>query len=380
MRPYYQEPLATLYNGQVMNVLQCLPADSVQCVVTSPPYWGLRKYDGSQDCVWDGNKDCEHEWGGDILREAQRGGPSGTASEKQKSNAGTVDQMQEKRNCGNICAKCNAWRGAYGLEPTIELYIQHSVEILSEIKRVLRPDGICWWNVGDSYAGSGQGASENPEVVANAKEVYNVGKKHEKILNGIKPKDLCLIPERLAVALQEDGWWIRSRIVWAKSNPMPESVKDRPANAHETIWMLTKSARYYFDMEAVKEKANYPNEGKWSQTDNKGYQNNQDMAARKLHEYVNDMGRNIRDVWEINTQPFRDAHFAVFPETIPEKCILASTKPGDIVLDPFGGSGTTSAVAKRLNRKSIYIDVSEKYCNMAKKRISNVPLPMDLNV
>jgi site-specific DNA-methyltransferase (cytosine-N4-specific) len=149
---------------------------------------------------------------------------------------------------------------------------------------------------------------------------------------------------------------------------MPESVKDRPIDAYEHILMLTKSARYYWDMEAVREQANYPNEGKWSQTDNKNYQNNQGMAARKLHEFVNSESRNLRNVWTFPTQPYPEAHFATYPEELPERCIKAATKENDIVLDPFTGSGTTMKVAAELNRRAVGYEISEEYCKLTVER------------
>jgi len=392
------DPYVSIYQGNCLEVMATLPADSVQCVVTSPPYWGLRKYDGEQ-----------------VIKE---------------------------------------WGCAYGLEPTIELYVAHTVEILQAIKRVLRPDGICWFNLGDSYAGSQKGIGQDGKAYGGKKQQTCVGSIGLPVQEwgNLKPKDLCLIPFRVALAAQSDGWYIRSVIIWSKPNPMPESVKDRPTESHEYILMMTKSSKYYFDMEAVREpyqlsylpRMEYPRYSEFSKGNSGEY-------AVVNPEYNNTGGRNIRSVWEITTQPFSDAHFATFPEEIPRKCILASTsekgccskcgKPwvriiqngltahdgqtgstyekgttanrlallrqaarargqeysnesitlgwqpqcscnAEVVpctvLDPFGGSGTTSKVAKELNRKSIYIDVSEKYCAMARKRIETVTAPMDL--
>lgn len=322
-KPYYQDAYVTIYNKSCTDMNE-IPDESVQCVVTSPPYWGLRKYDGKQ-----------------IIPE---------------------------------------WGCAFGMEPTPELYIEHTIQILREIKRVLRDDGVVFWNIGDSYAGSGMGAANYPGDYP--KQNSNTGTLNVKGRAAyrddiIKPKDLCLIPERFAIAAQQQGWWVRSRIIWYKHNPMPESVKDRPTNAHETIWMLTKSKSYYWDIDAVREPMNYPDRIYSSDTSNHKTTQLKDIGNRStvgLHDgrtqYGNpELGRNIRDVWEISTKPYPEAHFAVFPEEIPRKCIMAATKSGDTVLDPFGGSGTTISVAKKLNRKGIMYDLSREYCELAVDRV-----------
>jgi DNA modification methylase len=231
-RPFINKILT----GDVISQLRLLPDEFVQCVVTSPPYWGLRRYAGEQEIAWGGDDKCEHEWGrllpchhpGQVPWEAKGRG----AAEGQLAPS------------GQYCQKCSAWRGAFGLEPTIELYVEHTVQILREIRRVLRKDGVCFWNIGDSYnagrtggwAGGKHGMSR-PEIAPQQSGVTDPG---------LKPKDLCMIPFRVALAAQADGWWVRMDIVWNKPNPMPESVTDRPTKSHEYILMLTKSGTHQY--------------------------------------------------------------------------------------------------------------------------------------
>lgn len=293
--------------------------ESVQCCITSPPYWGLRKYSGNQDLIWGGKTDCDHEWLENIQKPRHKAGETNPGKEYY-----TKDTNNWPTGKTNTCSLCGAWRGAYGLEPTPELYIQHTIEILREIRRVLRKDGVVFWNIEDSYAGSGSPGGD-----------YRDGKGGDDYLRpynrkggNLKPKDLCLIPFRVAIAAQEDGWWVRSVIIWSKNNPMPESVTDRPTESHEYILMLTKSARYYWDIEAVREAHSDISIAR-AEYETRRKSNN----GTKSHEYsvpanivkLNPNGRNLRSVWEFPTQPYKGAHFATFPEALPERCIKAAT-------------------------------------------------------
>ncbi len=312
-----------------------LPDESIQCVVTSPPYWGLRKYAGLPDLIWGGDKDCQHEWIDSSLPQ------SGGVGDYEVGRVGDAKarSASHEAKISNTCSLCGAWKGAYGLEPSPEMYVQHTVEILREIKRVLRKDGVCFWNVGDSYWGgkgqSGQGVSLNKPYhqTGGQKQTRPTDGKHTII----KPKDICLIPFRVALAAQEDGWWIRSVIIWKKPNPMPELVTDRPTESHEYILMLTKSDRYYWDAEAVRE----PLTLEQSQASLRSVISHQKLAERNLvrgdKEKHADLGawniskayaptgRNLRSVWTFPTQPYPEAHFATFPEALPERCIKAAT-------------------------------------------------------
>lgn len=260
-----------IMEGDALYALRLLPSNSIQCVVTSPPYWGLRDY---------------------------------------------------------------GIEGQIGLESTLPQFINSLVRIFSEVKRVLRSDGILWVNMGDGYtSGNRRYRAKDKKNPARAMAI------RPDTPEGLKPKDLQGIPWRLAFALQNDGWYLRSDIIWHKPNAMPESVKDRPTRAHEYLFMLTKSERYYYDYEAVKEPG------------------------------LNGKLRNRRSVWSINTQAFTEAHFATFPAQLVEPCILASTKPGDYVLDPFFGSGTVGVVCVKHQRRYIGIELHPEYVAMAAKRL-----------
>jgi DNA modification methylase len=306
--------LGKCHVGDALELLRQLPDSCVQCCVTSPPYWGLRDY-------------------------------------------GVAGQL--------------------GLEPAPEEYVAKMVAVFAEVKRVLRDDGTLWLNLGDSYAANGisglavKGDSSTLGGTANAAHTAQ----RKTVPAGLKPKDLVGIPWRVALALQADGWYLRSDVIWSKPNPMPESVTDRPTKSHEYIFLLSKSAKYFYDAEAVKEpcesgpsdvrkmEESLPRIGgkhkilvdplsKASSTTNIG----------RKRSVGNPDGRNCRSVWTIATCPYSGAHFATFPPAIPERCIKAGTKPGDVVLDPFMGSGTTGAVALRLGRQTIGFDLNPEYC------------------
>jgi DNA modification methylase len=407
-----------IINADVMDGLAQLADESVHCVVTSPPYWGLRDY-GAE--------------------------------------------------------------GQIGLEPTLAEHIDRLVQVFREVRRVLRQDGTLWLNYGDGYAGGGRGDGAD-----GSKQRTNAGSllPPKKITDGLKPKDLLMMPERLALALQADGWWVRARIIWHKPNPMPESVTDRPTKSHEHIWLLSKAPRYYYDAASISETSCQTDErpqarraralaeragltqdhldairavgvtdaGK-AQVTQSGYGKNDPAVARLAAEAKAALGgyyrefliggsRNARDVWTIATEPFPDAHFATFPTELAERCIKAGTsekgccaecgapwvretksefipqqdvsrekgvrghagqKPMDAsnswdgfprgttkrvttgwrpsctcnadvvpctVLDPFFGSGTTGLVADRLQRHAIGIELNPEYAAMAEKRIA----------
>jgi site-specific DNA-methyltransferase (adenine-specific) len=423
--------------GDALTVLKTMPEESVQCCVTSPPYWGLRDY-------------------------------------------GVVGQL--------------------GLEPTIELYIAHIVEVFREVRRVLKNDATLWLNMGDSYC-SDAGADRKPTTLAGARvpsgwtnraqphRVHALRKGKDKdpkrgasadsavisAVTGLKPKDLCMIPARVALALQADGWWLRSEIVWHKPNPMPESIRDRPTKSHEMLYLLSKSERYFYDADAIKEPttgsahdrarknraadgqktlptaerngvrpaferlgreglnsrmhqdrdANHSSERKvrapgvnpkaqkwpnaWSAEDGRhdGIGNGRFRPSgnkeRKLAGPANGrlethMGsgvpwppqirpkqnesfsaavvrtverRNRRTVWTIATKPFSGAHFATFPPKLIEPCILAGSRPGDVVLDPFGGAMTTALVAQEHGRDSVMIELKPEYVKMGDARLAD---------
>lgn len=417
----------TILHGDALSQLRQLPGDSIQCCVTSPPYWGLRDY-GLEPIVWDETVECEHEWG--VTFNLSRSRPDRSTGRKDHNGSGKfVDDIprgtQESKNArgaaltaGTFCVICGAWRGSFGLEPTPELYIQHAVQIFREVRRVLRGDGTLWLNLGDSYAGGGNGGGGSfakdgiraPKPGSNKNVPGRTGSrgvtvKSKRIPRGsgrwgggnlpavgdLKPKDLIGIPWRVALALQVDGWWLRRDIIWNKPNPMPESVADRPTTSHEYVFLLTKSARYYYDADAIKEPTQSgPSDirkmnqrlprigGKTLTSTDPLYKANKTTNIGKVRAVGSPDGRNARSVWTIATAPFRDAHFATFPPELPRRCILAGCMGGGTVLDPFAGSGTTAKVAIELGRKSVLIEPNSAYIEMIKRR-TNTTLGIPLS-
>jgi DNA modification methylase len=355
---------ATLINADVREGLRSLPDNSVHCVITSPPYWGLRDYGTA---TWEGgDAECDH-------RAPDEAGNTDKPTSGQRQHAG--------RFAGPNCHKCGARRidSQLGLEPTPEAYVANMVAVFREVKRVLREDGTCWLNLGDSYAGGNyRGGGID---TASTKQVSNVGttafmaKAMPDIPPGLKPKDLVGIPWRVAFALQADGWWLRQDIIWHKPNPMPESVTDRCTKAHEYVFLLTKSARYFYDADAIREpvmdsslkRAEYSGAAgtKWhDEQDTVGHTKGSGVKRRACLEHGpnnNPAGRNKRSVWTVATAPYSGAHFATFPPKLIEPMVLAGCPVGGTVLDPFAGSGTTGEVALGLSRKFIGIELSAEY-------------------
>lgn len=335
--------------GDCREQLKKLPDESVHCVVTSPPYWGLRDYG--------------------------------------------ID-------------------GQLGLEHSLGEHVGTMVEVFREVRRVLRKDGTLWLNYGDSYATSVNGRSaadtkelghddrtfrdkpfstvgpiydpnggqvpdnKNPKSRAGATD--NKGNKGSdfggRIRAGgyLKPKDLCGIPWRVAFALQEDGWWLRQDIIWSKPNPMPESIRDRCTKAHEYLFLMAKSERYYFDQEAISEPVTASTIERLSQPTLEQQEGSWRVPGKtngSMKAVDHGPNRNKRSVWEVTTQPFSEAHFATFPPDLIEPCILAGCPKDGTVLDPFGGAGTTGMVADRLGRNAILIELNPAYIQIADKRL-----------
>ena len=305
---------AKILVGDVRARLKDIETGSVQTCVTSPPYWGLRDY-------------------------------------------------------GND--------GQIGLETTIAEYVNNMVEVFREVKRTLRDDGTLWLNLGDSYASFRDGKAV-PDTTRGDSLGTLVSKGLAKnrmattfIGTNIKHKDLVGIPWRVAFALQEAGWYLRQDIIWAKPNPMPESVKDRCTKSHEYLFLLTKSSKYYFDNQAIKElSVSNVGNAKIRFGGNKyGDSTDPKHATKSGNVWEPSETRNKRDVWNIPTKPFKGAHFAVMPEALVEPCILAGSREGDLVLDPFAGSGTVGVVALREGRKFIGAELNPEYAAMAVERI-----------
>lgn len=256
--------------------------------------------------------------------------------------------------------------GQIGLEQSPEEFVQNLVNIFKEVKRVLRDDGTVWLNIGDSYAGNNSRASNNGRA--------GFGNPREMVVNrvpiGAKPKDLIGIPWRVAFALQRDGWYLRQDIIWHKPNPMPESVADRCTKSHEYIFLLSKNDRYYFDNEAIKEPAKPDTSVR--DRDNTKMNNTPGrikMNGLKTNHYKM---RNKRSVWTVTTKPYKEAHFATFPEDLIQPCVLAGCPKDGVVLDPFMGSGTTASVAIKNNRNYVGIELNPEYIQLAEKRLKPV--------
>ncbi len=371
--------LNSVYCGDTREVLKSWPSSFVDCCITSPPFWGLRNY-GVPPMIWGGNPSCEHNWG--EVQPAHHPGQVEQTKWKNALGAGSAGNT----GAGRFCNKCTAWLGHLGLEPTPEMYVSHLVEIFTEVHRILKPQGTLWLNLGDSYAGSWGNSGHRPELdgtssVQREKKTKYINRggwdeRRERPpssykIPGLKPKDLVGIPWMVAFALRNVGWYLRSDIVWAKGNPMPESVRDRPVRSHEYIFLLAKSRRYYYDYEAIKEPAvsKHPSGNGFRRDHRLTYQNPDGSSRGSEEPWTPRATRNKRSVWAVNTKHYKGAHFAVYPESLVEPCVLAGCPAGGVVLDPFMGSGTTGAVAVRLGRSYLGIDLSPAYCDLARERI-----------
>ncbi len=373
----------TVLQGDVIAMLRTLPDDHFGCVVTSPPYWGLRDY---------------------------------------------------------------GVEGQLGLEPTLAEHLAKMVEVFNEVRRVLKPDGTCWVNYGDCYATSPNGRSAADTKAVGTDDRTFRDKPFSTIQGAMKAKDLCMVPNRFAIAMQDAGWWVRAECIWAKPNPMPESIRDRPATAHEKVFLFTKQPRYHWDAEAVRQGLAPSSVSRYAQDidsqagstrANGGRKKNGTMKAvggkqplakpdankstltggahgrhsnadaypeadrrtdkrqdkqrghSRKHDGFNDRwdqmsrdeqsagGRSLRnwepapvEVWTIATRPFSEAHFATFPPELVERCLKASLRPGDAVLDPFGGSGTTGLVADAFGADCTLIELNPEYAELARRRLA----------
>jgi DNA modification methylase len=324
--------MTTIYVGDCLETLSMIPSGSVNTCITSPPYFGLRDYG--------------HD-------------------------------------------------GQIGLEQTPDEFVAKLVEVFREVRRVLRDDGTLWLNLGDTYAANRGGTTPPAQTVAGG--VGGKGGQKERrgqadgynptrdcTRYGLKHKDLIGIPWRVAFALQADGWYLRQDIIWHKPNPMPESVKDRCTKAHEYIFLLTKSERYYFDAEAIKEEAKTPPGESWEERkkagatrgnvafgENVGAGTQRGVHGKGVSHNLgsSDGKKNKRSVWTVATKPFKGAHFATFPPDLIEPCALAGCPAGGVVLDPFGGAGTTGLVAQRNGRRAILCELNPEYAEMARQRV-----------
>ncbi len=354
--------LNKIYNINCLEGLKMLPDESVDMCITSPPYWALRDY-STEPIIWGGNNNCEHEWETNIQK--PKGG-RGSKNANVGANKNDFANMRDHNVISYYCKKCGAWKGQLGLEPTFHEYIQHLLIIFDEVKRILKPTGTCWVNLGDTYAGSNKGAWKNKE---KQKEVYVPDKKYN-IKEILPAKSLCCIPDRFKIAMVDRGWICRNEIIWHKPNAMPQSVKDRFSVDYEKLFFFVKNSKYYFEqqLEPYISQPQKPRD-KSKEMSNNGYLTNRFSPGRR--NYYSKGGRNKRCVWSINTKPFKEAHFAVYPPELIEIPIRAGCPEGGIILDPFIGSGTTALVAKNLNRNFIGFELNVDYCKIAEKRLES---------
>ena len=349
---------ARILIGDARKRLAELPAGSVRTCVTSPPYFGLRDYGTAS---WDGgDPECPHT-GKPMATKANINRNTGGGNDVK--NATALEFFRER------CERCGAMRidSQMGLEETPDAYVAEMVLLFREVWRVLSDDGTLWLNLGDSYSGSGKGPAGNLGAKHDERNMEHT-KASGNVPIGLKPKDLIGIPWRVAFALQADGWYLRQDIIWAKPNPMPESVTDRCTKSHEYVFLLSKSARYYYDNVAIKEPAQ--DWGTRDRTNGKYHNEGSGLTPQSGLEKSYET-RNKRDVWTIASKPFKGAHFAVMPEALVEPCVLAGSAEGDTVLDPFTGSGTVAVVALRHGRNFVGTELNPDYGEIAKDRITN---------
>jgi len=323
--------LNKILQGDALQVLKTFDDELVDCIVTSPPYYGLRDYG--------------------------------------------VD-------------------GQIGLEKTPQEYIKKLIDVFSECKRVLKKSGTFWLNISDTYGGGGKHNSEKNWGMQNREAQINLQPPHVNL----QPKCMLCIPERLILSLIDDGWILRNKNIWHKPNHMPSSVKDRFTSAYEVVYLLVKNKKYYFDLDAVREPHKNPSQMKSCYSETSTRQNTR-FRRRETSEQISPInqpnrssvdkqgrqdgyksklngelkGKNPGDVWEINTKPFPEAHFAVFPEALVERCVKSGSPKDGLVLDPFCGSGTTCLVAKKLLRNYVGIDLNPEYVEMSRKRVATIP-------
>jgi DNA modification methylase len=367
------EGRATIYVGDCLERLRDIPSASVRTCVTSPPYFGLRDY-GTATWIG-GGLDCNHA--GEPMRTL--------ANVNRHTGSGSDRKNAEGRQFfREVCGVCGAKRvdDQIGLESTPEEYVERLVEVFREVRRVLTDDGTVWLNLGDSYAtDSIRGARDPERWPKQARNSHVPDYPNDPRRIGLKPKDLIGIPWRVAFALQADGWFLRQDIIWHKPNPMPESVRDRCTKAHEYVFLLSKSARYHYDADAVAEPVARSTVARLTQS-------TLSMQAGSIRQPGKSNGpmaavggtekRNRRSVWRISSRPYKGAHFAVMPPDLVEPCILAGSRPGDAVLDPFAGSGTTGVVAVAHGRRFVGVELNADYVDLAIERIeSTVPEEAD---
>ena len=430
--------MSQVINGDCFKVLGELEPDSVDLVVTSPPYWGLRDYGEFGIKIWGGDPECSHVW---VTTPPPRRRSENDIKNPNAKQA-TVRGSNYNEKTGSFCGKCGAWRGQLGLEPHPQMFVDHLVEVSREIRRVLKPSGSYWLNLGDTYfSQQGNNSSYRKPSTVKDKGRWHYERESDGS-NWLQPKQLLMIPARVAMSLQDDGWMLRNDIIWWKRNHMPESVSDRFTKSYEHFFFFVKSGKYYFDLKAVRQlfseskirritEPNVMDQAGGSKQDTlrgvpesgnasrcnlmvrnlakkydgkyRGVPDPEALGSprarnmregknlREIADYRGERrakglpednlnGKNPGDVWDIPTQPFQGSHFAVFPEKLMEPIVKSCCPIGGVVLDPFMGSGTTGVAALRLGRKLIGIEIEPKYFDIAVKRIKDAQQQMRLPI
>ena len=377
-----------IYLGNTLDVLKTFPDESINCCVTSPPYWALRDY-GTDGVIWDGDPDCEHEF--ELETKITNNAVSNNSTLHDGKGVVETEKIKQMNNKSQIgfCNKCGAWKGQLGLEPDFNLYIKHLCDIFDEVKRVLRKDGTCWVNLGDTYNNSANGGKlasdksglcsgkgRNPKL-DNSNFVY-------RNLQDLPNKSLCNIPSRFSIEMQNRGWILRNKIIWHKPSCMPSSVTDRFTVDFEEIFFFVKNKKYWFEQQTeemseatikrvfandnLEKRKDFGKVPQIAMSSEKAKEWNEKIR-KEIENGGNPKGRNKRTVWKIPTQPFSGAHYAVFPEKLVETPIKAGCPKDGIVLDPFMGSGTVALKALKENRNFIGIEINPDYIDMAYNRI-----------
>ena len=357
-----------VYIGNCLDVLKTFPDESIDMCITSPPYWGLRDY-GTEGQVWGGDENCKHEF-----ESSKRKLHSGSWGKKDNvlphfKNATVLNWEVEDR----MCNKCGAWKGELGLEPTPDLFVSHLCDIFDEVKRVLRPHGTCWVNLGDTYANTGSGKG-----TGNMQNKNKKGAMTPKVKCDLPAKCLVQIPSRFAIEMTNRGWILRNEIIWYKPSCLPSPAKDRYTVDFEKMFFFAKNQKYHFKQQLeplrtpyetlIKDKRGKGSGGKGAGV--KGHGNVSNHGGNKtLGETINPNGRNKRTVWAISTAKFEGAHFAVYPPSLIESPIDAGCPEGGVVLDPFFGSGTTAEVAMKQGKDWVGIELNEDYEKISQKRL-----------
>lgn len=426
LKPAIHYDNADIYRGDALEVLSQLPDKSINCCITSPPFWNLRDYGTA---TWEGgDPECDH-----VVGEIRTGLGMSKLSKKYRGGGKKVSEPKPM-TAKEICPKCGAIRvdQQIGLEPTIEEYIAKMVRVFQEVYRVMTNDSTLWLNMGDSYATGGMQGHQRGEKFGGFNGKLPPGRHIPPA--GLKHKDVCGIPWRVAFALQADGWYLRQDIIWSKPAPMPESCTDRCTKSHEYIFLLTKKPQYYYDAEAIKEEASpetharyargrsdahkfadsnqtiartfehmrnpgvnpkatlYKMPGGWDTSTGEGGHGNihKDGKGNKPRSKQNESfaasvvdiveKRNKRSVWTVSSEPYSEAHFAVYPTALIVPCVRAGCPVGGVILDPFAGSGTTGLVTLENGRKFVGIELNPEYLPMIKKRIHGAATQMKLDL